>query len=125
MREMHDVQVAACDALVASVRPGVSSAVPHIAARRVIEDAGWDHGRVHSSGYGLATTCPPTFGEGAQFFDGFPYLPRMLEAGMVLAVEPPVFSAEDRLGTRIIDNIVVTATGYEVLSTVPRDIIAC
>jgi Xaa-Pro dipeptidase len=125
LRELHDVQVAACDALIASVRPGISSAVPHAAARKVIEDAGWDHGRVHTSGYGLATTCPPTFGEGIHFFDGFPYLPRTIEAGMVLSVEPPIFSAADRLGARVIDNIVVTQTGCELLSAVPREILAC
>ena len=125
MRELHDVQVAACDALIAEVRPRVSSAVPHAAARKVIEDAGWDRGRVHTSGYGLATTFPPTFGEGIHLFDGFPYLPGIIEAGMVLSVEPPVFSTEDRLGARVVDNVVVTPTGCEVLSAVPREIIAC
>lgn len=125
LRELHDVQVAACEALIAAVRPGISSAVPHAAARRVIADAGWDHGRVHSSGYGLATTFPPSFGEGLNLFDGVPYPPGTIEAGMVLSVEPPVFSAADRLGARVIDNVVVTATGCEVLSAVPRAIIEC
>ncbi len=125
MRELHDVQVAACDALIEAIRPGISSAVPHAAARKVIADAGWDHGRVHSSGYGLATTCPPNFGEGLHLFDGFPYLPGTIEAGMVLSVEPPIFSAADRLGARVIDNVIVTATGCEVLSAVPREIIEC
>jgi Xaa-Pro dipeptidase len=124
-RELHDVQVAACDALIAAIRPGISSAVPHAAAREVIADAGWDPGRVHTSGYGLATTCPPNFGEGLHLFDGFPYLPGTIEAGMVLSVEPPIFSPEDRLGARVIDNVVVTATGCEVLSTAPREIIEC
>lgn len=123
MRELHDVQIAACDALIGSIVPGISSAIPHAAARKVIEAAGWDHGRVHTSGYGLAPTCPPTFGEGLHFFDGFPYLPRTIEAGMVLSVEPPIFSAADRLGARTIDNVVVTPTGCEILSAVPREIL--
>jgi Xaa-Pro dipeptidase len=125
LRELHDVQVAACEALIAAIRPGVSSAVPHAAARKVIADAGWDHGRVHTSGYGLATTFPPSFGEGLHLFDGVPYPPATIEAGMVLSVEPPVFSAADRLGARVIENVVVTATGCEVLSAVPRAIMEC
>lgn len=125
MGELHDVQLAACDALIAAVRPGICSAIPHAAARTVIENAGLDHGRVHTSGYGLAVGFPPTFGETIHFFDGYPYSPRTLEAGMVLTVEPPVFSPKERLGARVIDNIIVTPTGCEIISDLPRNIIRC
>jgi Xaa-Pro dipeptidase len=37
----------------------------------------------------------------------------VLKAGMVLSIEPPVFIAEEGLGARLIDNVLVTETGTE------------
>ena len=42
---------------------------------------------------------------------------------MVITVEPPIFVGEEGLGARIIDNVIVTATGAELLSTTTRDLI--
>ena len=41
---------------------------------------------------------------------------------MQITIEPPVFIHEERIGARIIDNVIVTATGYEMLSKLSRDI---
>jgi Xaa-Pro dipeptidase len=42
---------------------------------------------------------------------------------MVITIEPPVFiGAPERLGARIIDNVLVTATGAELLSKFSRDL---
>ena len=49
--------------------------------------------------------------------------PYVLETGMVVSVEPPVFSHEDRLGARLVDTVLVTDTGCEILSRVTRDLI--
>ena len=46
-----------------------------------------------------------------------------LQAGMVVTVEPPVFIGEERLGARIIDNVLVTHDGAELLSRFSRDLI--
>ena len=52
--------------------------------------------------------------------NGSPYT---LRAGMVITIEPPVFiGAPERLGARIIDNVLVTATGCELLSGFSRDL---
>jgi Xaa-Pro dipeptidase len=98
----------------------VPAVVPHEAARRVIMEAGLDHGRVHTSGYGLAPGFPPTWGEPLHLFGGSPYT---LQAGMVVTVEPPVFLGNERLGARIIDNVLVTDNGAELLSRFSRDLI--
>jgi Xaa-Pro dipeptidase len=41
---------------------------------------------------------------------------------MVITVEPPVFIGEEGLGARIIDNVIVTDSGADLLSRVSRDL---
>ncbi|MFN0056359.1 MAG: M24 family metallopeptidase [Planctomycetales bacterium] len=120
MQELYDVVRAASDASMAQIRAGTPAIVPHEAARRVIAEAGLDHGRVHTSGYGLAPGFPPTWGEPMHMFGGSTYT---LQAGMVVTVEPPVFLGDEQLGARIIDNVLVTDTGCELLSASSRDLI--
>ena len=42
---------------------------------------------------------------------------------MVLSVEPPVFIGQEQLGARLIDNVLVTRDGAELLSSCSRDLI--
>jgi Xaa-Pro dipeptidase len=120
MRELHDLVSRACDACIAEIRDGVPATVPHEAAKRVIAEAGLAHGRVHTTGYGLAPGFPPTWGEPVHMLADSRYI---LKAGMVLSVEPPVYLGDERLGARIIDNVLVTETGVERLTASSRDII--
>ena len=46
-----------------------------------------------------------------------------LRAGMVISVEPPVFIGSERLGARLVDNVLITQDGAEVLSNYSRDLI--
>jgi Xaa-Pro dipeptidase len=120
MVELMDVVRRACDACIAEIRDGVPATAPHEAAKRVIADAGLQRGRVHTTGYGLAPGFPPTWGEPVHMIGGSPYT---LRAGMVLSVEPPVFLGDEALGARIIDNVLVTTSGAELLSRYSRDLI--
>ena len=120
MRDLYDIVRRAADACIAQIRAGVPAVVPHEAAKRVISQAGLERGRVHTSGYGLAPGFPPTWGEPMHMLGGSTY---MLEAGMVVSVEPPVFLGDERLGARIIDNVLVTRDGCELLSQFSRDLI--
>lgn len=120
MRELFDLVRRAADACIAKMRAGVPAIEPHLAAKKVIADAGLDRYRIHTSGYGLAPAFPPSWGEPIHMFGGTRYT---LEAGMVLSVEPPVFIGEERLGARLIDNVLVTKDGAELLSRHPRDLI--
>lgn len=119
-RELYDVVRRASDACIAEIRAGVPAVVPHRAAKRVTVEAGLDHGRVHTTGYGLAPGFPPTWGEPLHMLGDSTYT---LQAGMVITVEPPVFLGPENLGARIIDNVLVTENGAELLSRYPRDMI--
>lgn len=120
MRELYGVVRHAADACIAKMRAGVPAIEPHLAAKKVIADAGLDRYRIHTTGYGLAPGFPPSWGEPIHMFGGTKYT---LEAGMVLSVEPPVFIHDERLGARLIDNVLVTKDGAELLSRHPRDLI--
>ena len=120
MVELHDVVRRASDACIAQIRDGVAATQPHAAAKRVIAEAGLEAHRVHTTGYGIAPGFPPSWGEPLHMLGDSTYT---LRAGMVLSVEPPVFIGQEKLGARIIDNVVVTRDGAEVLSRFSRDII--
>ncbi len=120
LRQIHDVVRRACDACIAEIRAGVPAIRPHEAAKRVIAEAGLDRWRVHTSGYGIAPGFPPSWGEPLNMFGGSR---DVLQAGMVVSIEPPVFIPEERIGARIIDNVLVTETGAELLSRTPRELI--
>ncbi len=117
---LHETMVRASDACLAEMRAGVPAVMPHEAAKRVIADAGLDRFRAHTTGYGMAPGFPPSWGEAPNMFGGSA---DVLKAGMVVSVEPAVFLAEEGLGARVIDNVLVTDTGVEMLSRMPRDLI--
>jgi Xaa-Pro dipeptidase len=120
MSQIYDIVREASDACRAAIRAGVRAIVPHEAAKAVIARAGMDKHRIHTSGYGLAPGFPPSWGEPLNMFGGST---DVLEAGMVVTIEPPVFIGEEQLGARIIDNVLVTETGCELLSRFSRDLI--
>lgn len=120
MKELYDLVCQASDVCRNTIRDGVPAVVPHEAAKKIISDAGLDRGRVHLSGYGLAPGSPPGWAEPIHLFGGSTYT---LRAGMVVTIEPPVFLGDERLGARIIDNVLITNEGTELLSRFPRDLI--
>jgi Xaa-Pro dipeptidase len=120
MRELYGIAREASDACMAEMRAGVSARRPHEAAKAVIARAGMDRYRLHMSGYAVGTAYPPSWVEPLLLFDDSPYT---LEAGMVIAVEPPLFGLEEGLGVRIIDNVLVTESGVEVLSKYTSELI--
>jgi len=95
-------------AAIAVVRPGVTAAAVDRAARQTLKAHGLDKEFVHSTGHGL----------GLEIHEG----PRLgksdktkLEPGMAITIEPGVYR-EGWGGIRIEDTVLVTDTGYEVLT---------
>jgi len=120
VQEIYRIVREAGDAMIAAIRAGVPAIVPHEAAKRVIAEAGYDRNRIHTSGYGIAPGVPPAWGEPLNMFGGSTYT---LQAGMVVSIEPPIFIKEERIGARIIDNVLVTETGAERFSRWSRDLV--
>jgi len=120
VQEIYRIVREAGDAMIAAIRAGVPAIVPHEAAKRVIAEAGYDRNRIHTSGYGIAPGVPPAWGEPLNMFGGSTYT---LQAGMVVSIEPPIFIKEERIGARIIDNVLVTEMGAERFSRWSRDLV--
>jgi Xaa-Pro dipeptidase len=98
----------------AAGKPGVPCANVDIAARTVIEKAGFGKYFTHRTGHGIGMEAHEE-----------PYLRgdnlRLLEAGMAYTVEPGIYLPECN-GVRIEDNMIITETGAECLSDMPREL---
>lgn len=117
MKEIFNVIKEAGDACIAEIGPGKEVRKAHNIAKSIIEKAGMEKYRLHMTGYAVGIAFPPTWVE-PLIVDGSSE--RVFEPGMVIAIEPPAFSYEDKIGVRLIDNIIITNEGVEVLSKTSR-----
>ncbi len=113
-RKIHQLVQEANAAGRAAGKPGAPCANVDIAAREVIEKAGYGKYFTHRTGHGIgmdAHEAPYMRGDNMQ----------ILEPGMAYTVEPGIY-LPNRNGARIEDNVVVTETGVDVLSDMPREL---
>jgi Xaa-Pro dipeptidase len=113
-RRIHKIVQEANAAGRAAAMPGVPCANVDIAARDVIEKSGYGKYFTHRTGHGIGMEGheePYMRGDNMQ----------ILEPGMAFTVEPGIY-LPGRNGARIEDNVVITETGADVLSDMPREI---
>ena len=118
---VHAAVLAAQRAAIDAVRPGVLASSVDAAARQVLDAKGLGEAFGHGTGHGLGLDVheDPRV---ARATEDSPSVP--LEAGMVLTVEPGAYLAGWG-GVRIEDDVLVTVTGCETLTSVPRDLRSC
>jgi Xaa-Pro aminopeptidase len=119
---VYDAQQAA----IAAIHPGVESSVVDAAARNVLEARGLGEAFGHGTGHGLGLDIheapritrvrADVAAEVAAEVASVPLVP-----GMVFTVEPGAY-VPGFGGVRIEDDVLVTETGCEVLTDVPRDL---
>lgn len=117
LERVYGVVLSAQEHAIKAIRPGAKMCDIDAAARNVIADAGYGKNFGHGLGHGI----------GLEIHE----LPRMavnidepLQAGMVVTVEPGIY-LPGWGGVRIEDDVLVTADGFEVLSSHPKDLASC
>ncbi len=112
-RDAYEAVLAAHNQAIAAMRPGAEAKEIDRVARTVLDDAGLGPRFKHGLGHGIGLKVHES--------------PRMskistevLREGMVITVEPAVYF-EHQFGIRIENDVLITATGAEVLSTLPSD----
>ncbi|MBX3084749.1 MAG: aminopeptidase P family protein [Anaerolineae bacterium] len=112
MEKIYNVVKAANEAGIKAARPGVTAQDVDRATRKVIVDAGYGEYFTHRTGHGLGLDIH----EAPNIVDGNAVV---LEPGMVFTVEPGIY-LPGRGGVRIEDNVLITETGVEVLTSFPK-----
>ena len=117
LSQIHAIVLRAQRQALAAIRPGVPASSVDAAARAVIVEAGYGDYFGHGLGHGI----------GLQVHESPAVRPTsaaILEAGMVITVEPGIY-LPGWGGVRIEDDVLVTPDGHEVLTSLPRDLPIC
>ena len=128
-RAWHAAVLEAQSAAVAAVAPGRTPHDIDRAARQVLDTHGLGPRFTHGTGHGLGLEVheaprvgPPRADAVGAPMTGTARLPDHLVPGMVFTVEPGAY-VPGRGGVRIEDDVLVTVSGVEVLTSVPRTLV--
>ena len=117
-REIYDLVLSTQQVAIEAVRPGVTMSELYMVARQHMEENSGDLCGDQS--------CTAYFPHGLTHWLGMDVhdvgdYGRPLEPGMVFTIEPGIYLPDENLGVRIEDDVLVTETGYELLSaSLPR-----
>jgi len=110
-RAIYELVLEVQNACIEMVKPGVFYEDIHRRAEQMFRAAGYRDDFIHGLGHWVGLDVHDAGDRG-----------RALEPGMVLTLEPGVYLLSKKLGVRIEDEVLVTKTGYRVLTAaLPRD----
>ncbi|HIN80644.1 MAG TPA: M24 family metallopeptidase [Planctomycetes bacterium] len=110
-REIYEIVLAALDASIAVVRPGVTFNEVDRASREIIDGAGFRDFFPHGIGHHLGLAVHDITPDGP------------LKEGAVITVEPGIYLPDEGFGVRIEDDVVITADGSRNLTAgIPRTV---
>ena len=120
LTRMGETVIAALEAAIAAIRPGVTSGAVDQACRGVIEAAGYEPYFRKRTGYSVGVAYAPDWGEG-HIVSLRRDDPTPLEPGMVFHI-PPALRVPRRYGLGMSETVLVTEGGCEVLTRFSRTI---
>lgn len=117
LERVYGVVLKAQQRAIASIKPGVSMDVVDDAARKFIAKEGFGKHFGHGLGHGIGLEIHenPRISKTSK---------QPLKAGMIVTVEPGIY-LKGWGGVRIEDDVLVTKTGHEVLSTITKKLEDC
>lgn len=119
-RRMMDCAERALDAALAAIRPGVPCSAPHEAAQAVIDTAGYTQAFRKRIGYSMGVAFAPDWGEGG-ILSLFTGVAEILRPGMAFHL-PATLRAYGEWTVGASETVIVTESGVDVLSDLPRGI---
>lgn len=112
-QEIYDTVLRANLAGIAAVKPGIPFKEIDLAARKIIEDAGYGEYFIHRLGHGIGMEVHEPFDVSAT--DEV-----IVQEGMCFSIEPGIY-IPGRVGIRIEDLVCVTKDGCRVLNAYPKN----
>jgi Xaa-Pro dipeptidase len=111
---------ASLEAVIAKLKPGVTSHDAHMASRKSYIEHGYGELHGHRTGYSIGINYPPDWGEG-QIMSLWEGDERTVKANMVFHIVPGVF-VPGRYLINITETVLITETGCEPLTSFPREL---
>lgn len=112
VKDIYKLVLEAQQATIEAVAPGVSGAELDRIGRSIIEKAGYGEYFNHGMGHGIGLDIHELPNVGQRF-------PDIMQPGEIITIEPGVY-VPDVGGVRIEDDLLVTESGYEVLTKAPK-----
>jgi Xaa-Pro aminopeptidase len=109
-REIYQIVLDAQRAALAKVKPGARISDIHQAANAYIRSKGYEKYFIHGTSHHIGLEVHDV-GDTS----------RALEPNMVITVEPGIYLPDEQIGVRIEDDVLVTSSGYRVLSTFSKE----
>ncbi len=115
LQKIYDTVLQAQLAGVDGLKPGITGIEADALTRDIIKEAGYGEYFGHSTGHGIGLEVHE--GPGLSFRSE-----TKLEPGMIVTVEPGIYVPQVG-GCRIEDDVLITETGREILSSSPKELI--